>query len=132
MKKSFGSVIAAAFIVLSSCNPKISTSLSKSYPPLDYRQDVVVIGLNQPEPENAEVLGKVNAGDTGFSTNCGYDLVIDKIKLEARKAGGNAVKIIKHIPPSILGSSCHRITAKILRVNDIGSYNSGKALNSSL
>ena len=105
-------------ISLSSCNPKISTSISRSYPPLDYQQEVVVIGLDQPEPDNAEVLGQVKTGDTGFSTNCSYEVVIDKIKLEARKAGGNAIKVIEHKTPSAMGSSCHRITARILRVEN--------------
>lgn len=109
-------------ISLSSCNPKISTSISRSYPPLDYQQEVVVIGLDQPEPDNAEVLGQVKTGDTGFSTNCSYEVVIDKIKLEARKAGGNAIKVIEHKTPSAMGSSCHRITARILRVENIESF----------
>ncbi|HPM03715.1 MAG TPA: hypothetical protein PK816_16265 [Candidatus Cloacimonadota bacterium] len=109
-------------ISLSSCNPKISTSISRSYPPLDYQQEVVVIGLDQPEPDNAEVLGQVKTGDTGFSTNCSYEVVIDKIKLEARKAGGNAIKVIEHKTPSAMGSSCHRITARILRVENTESF----------
>jgi hypothetical protein len=86
---------------------------------LDYKQDVVVISLNQQVPDNSEVLGQVKIGDTGFSTNCGYETVIGKAKFEARKAGGNAIKIIEHRPPSVLGSSCHRIIAKILKVEDI-------------
>ncbi|MGQ1948700.1 hypothetical protein ACT3CD_16535 [Geofilum sp. OHC36d9] len=124
MKKSYGLLIISALILFSSCNPKISTSLSRSYPPLDYKQDIVVIGLDQSEPDNSEVLGQVKIGDTGFSTKCSYDIVIDRAKLEARKAGGNAIKIIKHAPPSAMGSTCHRITAKILKVENIDNYTS--------
>lgn len=119
MKKLNGLLILTLLIALNSCNPKISTSLSKSYPPLDYKQDVVVISLYQQVPDNSEVLGQVKIGDSGFTTNCGYEAVIGKAKLEARKAGGNAIKIIKHTPPSLMGSSCHRITAKILKVEDV-------------
>lgn len=119
MKKINGLLIIITLIALNSCNPKISTSLSKTYPPLDYKQDVVVIGLDQPVPDGSEVLGRIKVGDNGFTTNCSYDVVIDKAKLEARKAGGNAIKIIKHKLPSAMGSSCHRITAEILRVNNI-------------
>jgi len=122
MKKILGVLMVYVLISLSSCNPKISTSISRSYPPLDYQQEVVVIGLDQPEPDNAEVLGQVKTGDTGFSTNCSYEVVIDKIKLEARKAGGNAIKVIEHKTPSAMGSSCHRITARILRVENIESF----------
>ena len=119
MKKLNGLLILTMLIALTSCNPKISTSLSKSYPPLDYKQEVVVIGIDKPEPVGSELLGQVKISDTGFSTKCGYDIVIDKAKLEARKAGGNAIKIIEHKPPTALGSSCHRITAKILKVENI-------------
>lgn len=122
MKKIHGFILIAGLILLTSCSPKISTSLSKNYPPLDYQQEVIVIGLDQAEPDNSEVLGQVKIGDTGFSTKCDYDIVIDKAKLEARKAGGNAIKIIEHTPPSAMGSSCHRITAKILKVENAENY----------
>jgi hypothetical protein len=105
-------------MIISACNPRISTSLQSSYSPLDYKQKVIVIDSDKNTPANSEVLGQVKIGDTGFTTNCGYNLVIEKAKLEARKAGGNAIKIIKHRPPSIFGSTCHRITAKILRIKN--------------
>ncbi|MGI6479050.1 MAG: hypothetical protein ACOX0M_06365 [Salinivirgaceae bacterium] len=122
MKKLIGFSIISALILLNSCNPRVSTSISKTYPPIDYKQDVVVIGLNQPEPDNSEVLGQVKIGDTGFTTNCDFSTVVDKAKLEARKTGGNAIKIIEHKPPTAMGSSCHRITAKILKVKDIENF----------
>lgn len=122
MKKIHGLLIISALILFSSCNPKISTSISRAYSPLDYKQEVVVIGLDQTEPDNAEVLGQVKIGDTGFSTKCDYDIVVDNAKLEARKAGGNAIKIIEHRPPTAMGSTCHRITAKILKVVNIENY----------
>lgn len=122
MKKLHGLLIISALILFSSCNPKISTSISRSYPPLDYKQDIVVIGLDQSQPDNSEVLGQVKIGDTGFSTKCSYEIVIDKAKLEARKAGGNAIKIIEHKPPTIMGSTCHKITARILKIENIENY----------
>ena len=118
MKKLNVLITLLVLILFGSCNPKISTSITKKYSPLDYKQEVVVIGLNQAEPSDAEVLGQVKLGDTGFTTNCSYDIVIDKAKLEARKIGGNVIKIIEHKPPTAMSSTCHRITAKILRVED--------------
>ncbi|MDP4291882.1 MAG: hypothetical protein Q8908_12435 [Bacteroidota bacterium] len=114
-------IIAVLFVFIS-CSPKISTNLSKSYPALDYKQEVAVIELDQAEPAGSEVLGQVRIGDSGFSINCGYDDVLDKAKLEARKAGGNAIKIIEHQLPSVFGSSCHRITAKILKVDNVDQF----------
>lgn len=122
MKHSQNLFLIAMIFFLNSCSPKISTTVSKKYPALDYKQDVLVIGLNQPAPDGTEILGQVKIGDKGFTTNCSYETVIDKAKMEARKVGGNAIKIIEHRPPSALGSSCHRITARVLRISGIENY----------
>ncbi|MCF8336668.1 MAG: hypothetical protein K9I74_01670 [Bacteroidales bacterium] len=115
MKKLNEILLLALLITISSCNPSISTDLSKEYSALDYSREVVVIKPDKKNPDNAEVLGQVEVGDTGFSTKCSYDIVIDKAKLEARKAGGNAIKITRHKPPDFW-SDCHRITADILKI----------------
>ncbi len=108
-------------IIIYSCSPRISTTLSKNYPPLDYKQKVIVIGLDQPKPENSEEIGQIKVGDSGLSMKCNYDIVIDKAKLEARKVGGNAIKITRHKTPD-LWSSCHRITATILKVENVEDF----------
>jgi len=107
-------------IFLAGCSAKVSTSLTKTMPPLDYREQVIVLGVNEPVPASATEIGEVKVGDTGFSTNCGWDVVIGKAIEAARKAGGNVLKIIEHRPPSVMGSSCDRITAKILKVENPG------------
>jgi len=120
MKKVSLVLLLVAIFILNSCAPKVSTTISKSYPALDYREDVKVFGIQDSEPANAEELGIVKIGDAGFTKDCGLDLVLEKAKAEARKVGGNAIKIIDHNPPG-LGSSCHRITAKILKVEHLDS-----------
>ena len=106
-------------LLLNSCSPKISTTINKNYTPIDFREEVRIFGIKDDIPANSEVLGVVNIGDTGFSTNCGWDVVIDKARTEARKAGGNAIKITEHTPPSTFGSSCDRISAKILKIENL-------------
>lgn len=131
MIKKF-SILAGILILLASCSHKVTTSISKSYEPLDYREDVRVFGLNDPVPSHAEQIGEVKIDDTGFSTNCGYEVAIEKAKYEARKIGGNAIKITQHTPPSAMGSSCHRITASILKVNDFSEVPLQTPVDSSL
>lgn len=109
-------ICTGCILILYACAPSVSTSISKHYPPLDYREEVKVIGLKEPMPANAEEIGSVKIGDSGFSTDCGWDIALEKAVNEARKRGGNAIKIIKHTPPN-MGSTCHRITALILRVS---------------
>jgi len=122
MKPKTSIQLTLLFILFNSCSFKVTTSITKSYQPTDYKKDIVILQLDQEIPEGTETLGEVKIQDSGLSVNCGYDVAIDKAKTEARKVGGNAIKIIKHKKHDLLGSSCHRITATILKINDIESY----------
>jgi len=115
-------ILLGLFVIISSCAPKISTSIYKKYEALEYTEDVMIFGMEDTEPENAEQLGTVKIGDTGFSTGCSFETVLEKAKIEARRIGGNAIKITEHTPPSTWGSSCHRIKANILRIENIKDY----------
>ena len=114
--KNITKLVLGIVFCLASCSPKISTSIRKEYETLHYEENVVVLQTNDKQPEDAEVLGIVKVGDTGFSTKCTYETVLDKAKLEARKAGGNAIRITKHKEPDFW-STCHRIDALILKLS---------------
>lgn len=114
-------VLVFALILFNACNPKVTRNIQSNLPPLDFKQDVVVIELNQQKPENAEVLGVLKIGDSGFTTNCDYALVLDMAKTEARKVGGNAIKIEEHKLPGF-SSTCHRIKASVLKIANIESF----------
>ena len=106
-------------IILAGCSPKITTSLTSAHPPLYRNAEVLVLEMGAPMPENAEALGQIKIGDTGFTTQNGnYAAVLNIAKDEARKAGGNVVKITEHKSPDMI-SSMHRIKAEILRVDDL-------------
>lgn len=122
MNKFLYSFLLAILVVLSSCNPKVATSLIKSYPPLSQDEKVVVFDINDPEPPGAEFLGQVKIGDTGFTTKCDYCTVLKKAEQEAGKVGGNAIKIVSHRYPGDGLCTCHRIIAKILRVDNPEKY----------
>jgi len=86
--------------------------------------------MQQPEPKESECIGQVKIGDTGFSTNCSYEIAIESAKLEARKVGGNAIKIIEHKSPTALGSTCHRLTARILKIENPEAYKQKESIDS--
>ena len=115
MKKNLF-LLAGIILLFTSCSPKLTSTIVKRYPALQYQEEVRVFGINVPPPPSAEKLGNVYIGDSGFSVNCGYDVVIDMAKMEARKVGGNAVKITQHSLPDFW-SSCHRIRADVLRID---------------
>jgi hypothetical protein len=105
-------------VLFSSCAPKITTTIQKSNPVTSFDEPIQIFNIQDEAPVNAEYLGSIRIFDSGFSTHCKWDVVIEKAKLEARKVGGNALKITRHIPPSIMGSSCDQIQANILWISD--------------
>lgn len=100
--------------ILNSCGPRTNSALIKEYPALAFDEEITVLAIDDPRPKNAEVLGIIKIGDTGFSTKCSYEMVLESAKLAARKAGGNIVHLTNHKKPN-LWSTCHRIDAIILR-----------------
>lgn len=114
----FQKLIAAslfALLFLVGCAPKIRTNIAQKYPPLDFHEEVWVIPNDTIGKNETEVLGTVKVGDAGMTTNCSYTVVMEKAKEEARKSGGNAIRVIEHKTPDFM-SSCHRITAEVLRI----------------
>ncbi|MEZ5199285.1 MAG: hypothetical protein R2764_23755 [Bacteroidales bacterium] len=101
---------------LPSCAPMVTTTLVTTFPPAGEEEQIKVLGLDDEIPVDAILLGTVKVGDNGFSANCGFREVLALAKKEAQKAGGNAIRITRHIPPG--RSTCHRITAQILKTFD--------------
>jgi len=106
--------LLGVFLFFSSCSPQITTTLSKKYDAIESTQAVKVYDLKEDVPSNSELLGEVSVGDTGFTSKCDYETVIAEASKEARKAGGNALKIISHKYPGL--STCHQIKASIYKV----------------
>jgi len=107
--------VTGIILLFTSCSPQLTSVMLKTYPSLQYQEEVRIFEVNEPAPSNAEKLGTVRVGDSGFSVNCNYSTVLDMTIIEARKVGGNAVKITQHKLPDFL-STCHRITADVLRI----------------
>ncbi|TAF45767.1 MAG: hypothetical protein EAZ51_02490 [Sphingobacteriales bacterium] len=116
--------------LFASCAPKINTQITKTYPTLNFNDEVKVFGLKTVLPANIEVIGSIKIGDTGFTLNCNYETVLENAKIEARKIGGNAIKITEHLFPSVFGSSCHRIKAVILKIDNVNKLNIIENINS--
>lgn len=118
MKRISLFALIVSFLVLSGCSPKIASNITKSYAALPAESPVEVFYTKSNLPVKSEVLGNVSVKDSGMSTKCDSSTVINKIKNEARKVGGNAVVIEKHTRPSNWGSSCHQMEALVLNVSD--------------
>ena len=94
-----------AFIFVG-CSPKVVSSISTPYTPLSEDQEVLVLETYDELPTEAIILRTVK-----------IDEVLRLTKEQARKAGGNAIKINQHQTPDFY-SSVHRIFADILYIED--------------
>ena len=109
-------------IVFCSCSPKIRTSVLEKHQKMNDNDEVVVFNAKSELPSNFSKIGTTKIGDTGFTTNCDFLTVLEKAKIEARKSGANALLITEHLYPNLLGSSCHRINADLLRIENTTDY----------
>ena len=111
------SLLFLVILFLSSCGAQIQTVRYLEQDTLHYAEVVNVIDLDKNPPRGSKILGKVRIGDGGLTTDCDYYSVIERAKLESRKIGGNAIHITEHKFPDF-GSTCHRIEADILWIED--------------
>lgn len=103
-------------ILLASCSTSISTKIvNKNFQKLEDNNQIIVLDKNEELPNNSELIGDVKIGDSGFTTDCGYDKVIADATNTAKNSGANIIKIIEIKEPSTFGSTCYRIKAKLYR-----------------
>ncbi|MCL2650374.1 MAG: porin family protein [Candidatus Azobacteroides sp.] len=120
MKSHFLFVLIVA-LGFTSCAPRISTLMTKTYPPAPEDTPVEIFMDAHAVPPNSESLGLIKIADSGFTTQCDSITVVEHLKSEARKVGGNAVVVTEYIRPSIWRGSCHQMAGTILRVPDFNS-----------
>lgn len=122
MRTRFVFFLLGAALLLASCSPKLTATKIKAKAPLEPEEEVVVLPPEAPDPENATTLEVIKIGDSGFtsSKNGTYDAVIAMAKTQARQAGGNVVRITRHLKPDF-NCTTHRIEAVIMWVDDISS-----------
>lgn len=77
---------------------------------------VSVYDKNDTLPSHTEKLGKIRVNDNMSTAEFDYNYVVEIAKLEASKAGGNAIRIIKHQIPDIFNSG-HEVYADILKID---------------
>ena len=95
-------------LFLSSCGAVINESISKTYSYLPIDAKIAILEVKHNVPANAEKLGIISFGDSGFSTDCDYYSNLSKARRRAREIGANIVKINQVTEPSIV-SSCYRM-----------------------
>ena len=64
--------------------------------------------------ETYKLLGEISVRDTGFSLNCGADVVLKKIKTAACDSGADAIQLFNVIQPSWTVSTCFQANARFI------------------
>ncbi|WP_166963864.1 DUF2846 domain-containing protein [Yeosuana marina] len=107
-------ILSVGFL-LHSCSPKIRSSLTDTkFSTIEDNTQIFILGVNEKIPESSKFVGDLKIGDSGFSTDCGYETVIENAKLTAKKSGANLIQLIEVKKPNF-GSTCYRIKAKMYR-----------------
>ncbi|MBD3314188.1 MAG: hypothetical protein GF344_00235 [Chitinivibrionales bacterium] len=67
--------------------------------------------------EKGKIIGTLKVGDTGFSSRCHEDDILEILRKEACDIGADVVVLRKIRQPDFL-SSCYRVTADFVRLSD--------------
>ena len=118
---------------ITACSPHIARNIQKYYPALANSAEVKVIKIDESIPFSYEELGTVTLGDAGLTgkSKCTYEALLALAREEAKRVGGDAIKITESIPPGWIRSGvtrsgvmvgvgvgyqlCHTLSVKILK-----------------
>jgi hypothetical protein len=109
-------LLGISTFLLVSCGANIKSSFTEKLKPLTIENKVAFLDIENKVPENAKKIGTAKYGDSGFSTDCGFDTNLISARNLARTNGANIVKVIKKSTPD-LWSSCYRITVEFYYVD---------------
>jgi len=99
------------------CLPKLKSTLEKTFPPLSDNSLVVVLDISDDQTIKGVFVGDLQANHGGWNGKCTYFENILNLKLLARQAGANLVKITSHKLPET-SNTCHRLEAEVYNVKD--------------
>lgn len=101
-----------------SCSPSVSRSGYQATRAADSQSCRVSVKRGATfEPEEVAVLGQVEFGDTGFSTDCDENNVVALLRKEACSAGADVADIVEEHRQDA-ASTCYRAKARLLRMRN--------------
>ena len=101
--------------MICSCSPNIGSYILNKQTPLNDNEYILVLQKEDSFNNDGIEIGSIKSGDNGFSSNCSYYEIIDKLKQIARVNGANLIKITEH-KSADQWSTCERLKAKIYKV----------------
>ena len=110
--KHFFLIILSVFLL--SCSPKLTNDIVNHKDALGYGSGVTFLGEDADDPGSAEYIGTLSIDRGTMQTRAlgTYDKSLEFLGYEARKMGGNVVKITRHIEPDAF-CVVHRFDTKV-------------------
>ncbi len=111
---------AAAAIILSSCAPKLTGSLSDAYPALNEKADVIVLDNTSKAPEKSIKVGSISITPGKFTPEekSSYDSLLKAAIKQAKSHGGNIIRITDYLPQGE-DAIADRIWMDVYYLNDL-------------
>ncbi|TPN84037.1 hypothetical protein [Aquimarina algicola] len=126
MRKRTKALIFIAVIGVASCSPRISSNFANPQPELSIDEKVAFLDVEHKLPNNTIKIGDLRFQDSGFSTNCSFNSLMNRARVISRKNGANIIKVIEKKKPD-LWSSCYRLKIELHKFNgDVSSLSQYK------
>ena len=115
-------ILSIITLFIYSCSPKIIVNTVNKLEETKQHEGFAVFGINDTfDTTGGKYLGEIKIKDSGLTIDCNYENAIKLGEAEARKLGGNTLKVIVHKLPDIF-SQCHQITGSVYKLSDISKY----------
>ncbi|RXG17650.1 hypothetical protein DSM03_102527 [Leeuwenhoekiella aestuarii] len=101
---------------ITGCSPKLASHVSNPLTTLTSDEPVAFLDVEHELPDDLIKVGSLRFQDSGFSTDCSFNSLLNKARIEARKNGANIVKVTDTKKPD-LWSSCYRLQIDLYRYN---------------
>lgn len=110
-------LLTGLLLLSGACAPKMGSRIVAPQAPLADTAFVLVLKAMDRFENDGIKVGSIRSADNGFSVNCSYYEIIEKLRQMARRNGANVIKITRDELPD-KKSTCERIWADIYRVPD--------------
>jgi hypothetical protein len=114
MKQITKMLLLITVIGFTSCSPKISSNFTNPQPKLSIDEKVALLDIEPELPKDLTKIGDLRFQDSGFSTDCSFNSLMNQARIEARKNGANIVKVVDKKKPD-LWSSCYRLKIELYK-----------------
>ncbi len=103
-------------LLLAGCSPKITSNFPNKQTKLSLDDKVALLDVTDTLPSDILKVGDLRFQDSGFSTDCNFNSMMNRARKLARENGANIVKINDKKKPD-LWSSCYRLKIDLYKHN---------------